>query len=167
MAGVAGCWLEPCGLGLSSQFWWQYHPQSGMTCLSALWQSTGKCHSPALGDPLWRDGERKGFTCLSSLSRWETTVHGVPKGRKERKEHLGRGGAMYPLLVPPTPLNLLCPPLVSVVGFFWHSSGDNWCLIWVLGGKANEGVSMMLQPSPAHSDTRFHPHLSIPRPHPP
>lgn len=75
---------------------------------------------------------------------------------------------MYPSLVPPLlPHNLPCPSLVSVVVGFGHISGDNWCLIWVLGGKANEGVSMMPQPSPAHSDTRIHPYLSIPRPHPP
>lgn len=39
------------------------------------------CHSPALGHPLWRGGKRKGFTCLSSLGRWEATAHGVPKGK--------------------------------------------------------------------------------------
>lgn len=126
------------------------------------------CHSPAVGDPLWRSGERKRFICFSSLGRWKTTAHVVSKGKRDRKEHLGRGGAMYPSLVPPVlPLNLPCPPLVSAGGFFWHSSGDNWCLIWMLGGKANEGVNMMPQPSPAHSDMRFHPHLSIPRPRPP
>ena len=83
------------------------------------------CHSPVLGDPLWRGGERKGFTCLSSLSRWETTVQGVPKEKKERKDHLGRSGAMHPLLVPPLlPLNLPCPSLVTVVVCFWHSSAE-------------------------------------------
>lgn len=49
-------------------------------------------------------------------------------------------------------------------GFFWHSRVNNWCLIWVLGGKADDQVNMMPQPSPAHCDTRIHHYLSIPRP---
>lgn len=130
------------------------------------WQ-TRYCHAPALVDPLWRDGEREGFTCLSSLSRWETTAHGVPEGKRKRAFRDRWSNLLFASSTPSPRSALLCPPLVSVVRVFWHSSGDNWCPIWVLGGKANEGVSMMPQPSPAHSGTRFHPHLSIPRHHPP
>lgn len=85
------------------------------------WQ-TRYCHAPALVDPLWRDGERKGFTCLSSLSRWETAAHGVPEGKRKRKEHLGTGGAIYSSLVPPT------PPICSALPLYlwWVFLAQQW-----------------------------------------
>lgn len=40
--GRSGWLLAGALLGVSSLFWWQHHPQSGVTLLSALWQNSGK-----------------------------------------------------------------------------------------------------------------------------
>lgn len=73
-------------LGISSLFWWQHHPQPEdlPLCSVADLRQKKTPSSPALGDPLQRCGERKGFTSLSSLGRWEPTTHRIPKEKRER-----------------------------------------------------------------------------------
>lgn len=76
-----------------AEHWWMRYFHSPLESLCG--KVVKGRDSPAF--PHWADGRLLPLGC-----------------QKENGKHLGRGRVMYPLLLPPTPLNLLCPLLVFV-----------------------------------------------------